>query len=362
MTRNEILDWLLTGDAGRLEELWRRADAVRRENVGDDVHLRGLIEISNHCVRRCAYCGINADNRAVGRYRMTAGEILDSARKAYELGYGTVVMQAGEDYGLETEFVSVIVRSIKAETGLAVTLSLGERPAEDLAAWREAGADRYLIRFETSNPRLYRMIHPDLPGRRSDRFAVLRTLRRLGYEVGSGVMIGIPGQTYDDLADDIEAFRDFKLDMIGVGPYIPHPGTPLGAAAGELAAPEGRQVPATELMTYKTVALARIACPRANIPSTTALATLNKASGRELGLQRGANVIMPNLTPVKYRAMYEIYPAKACIYETSDECGACVKRRIVSVGRTVGSGPGNSRNRPVAAPRGDSAQGKGSHP
>jgi len=345
MTHSEILNWLLETDSGRLAELWRFADDARRENVGDEVHLRGLVEISNCCVRRCAYCGINADNADLPRYRMTADEILEAAHKAKEPGFGTVVLQAGEDYGITRDWMSSLVRRVKSQTALAVTLSLGERPAEDLAAWREAGADRYLLRFETSNPELYRRIHPDLSGRRSDRFAVLRLLKRLGYEVGSGVMIGIPGQTYEDLADDIEAFKDFDLDMIGVGPYISHPATPLGRALDGYGVGDERQAPATELMTYKVVALARIACPRANIPSTTALATLNKASGRELGLQRGANVIMPNLTPVKYRAMYEIYPAKACLYETADDCGACIKSRIASVGRRVGAGRGDSRNR-----------------
>jgi biotin synthase len=158
-------------------------------------------------------------------------------------------------------------------------------------------------------------------------------------------MIGIPGQTWNDLAGDIEAFRDLGLDMIGVGPFIPHGGTPLGAKDKELQAPDNEQVPNTELMTYKVIALARIACPDANIPSTTALATLNTPTGRELGLSRGANIVMPNLTPKKYRAMYEIYPAKACIDETAADCRACMHRRIISIGREVGSGHGDSPNR-----------------
>ncbi len=180
-----------------------------------------------------------------------------------------------------------------------------------------------------------------MPGRRSDRIAMLRTLRDLGYETGSGVMVGIPGQTYDDLARDVETFAALDLDMIGLGPYIPHPATPLAARAAELAAGE-EQAPNTELMTYKMVALARLACPGANIPSTTALATLNRDSGRELGLMRGANVIMPNLTPVGYRALYEIYPSKACVFETADECRTCVTRRIRSIGRVPGRGRGDS--------------------
>ncbi|HUK14605.1 MAG TPA: [FeFe] hydrogenase H-cluster radical SAM maturase HydE [Thermoanaerobaculaceae bacterium] len=340
--RSELLGWLVETDPARLEELWRRADAVRRASVGDAVHLRGLVEISNHCVRRCGYCGIGVEHAGLARYRMTADEILACARQAASFGYGTAVLQSGEDYGITREWLAGVVGSIKAETGLAVTLSLGERPEADLAAWRRSGADRYLLRFETSDPILYRRIHPDLPGRVSDRLALLRRLRELGYEIGSGVMIGIPGQTWDSLADDILTFADLDLDMIGVGPFIPHPATALGR--GELApAPPERQVPNSELQTYKVVALARLACPQANIPSTTALATLNLASGRELGLARGANVVMPNLTPTRYRALYEIYPAKACLRETAGECEACLRGRIVRMGRELGTGPGARR-------------------
>lgn len=339
MEQRELIEWLKEDDGTRLEELWARADATRREHVGDEVHLRGLVEVSNHCVRRCAYCGINAGNPAVERYRMGADETHACARQAQELGYGTVVLQGGEDYGLTRDLIAGVVRRIKAETRLAVTLSLGERPDEDLAAWREAGADRYLLRFETSDPVLYARIHPSLPGRPSDRFGILERLRGMGYEVGSGVMIGIPGQTYLALAADLLSFGGLDLDMIGVGPWLPHPATPLGR--GELPeAAAGEQVPNTELMTYKVVALTRLVCPEANIPSTTALATLNLASGRELGLARGANVVMPNLTPLRYRALYEIYPGKACIRETANECAHCLSGRILRMGRQLGRGPG----------------------
>ena len=348
MDKPEIIRWLREDDSGRLEELWRRADMVRRDNVGDQVHLRGLIELSSFCVRRCGYCGISAHNAELSRYRLTLPEVMACVEQAVKFGYGTVVMQAGEDPGLTTEFIADIIGRIKSHTPLAVTLSLGER-ADELATWRKAGADRYLLRFETSNRELYDHIHPPLPGLTSDRFALLRRLHELGYEAGSGVMIGIPGQSHDDLANDILKFRELELEMIGVGPYLPHPGTPLGRVAGVSPASAGTanpapdQVPNTELMTYKTIALARILCPGANIPSTTALATLNLAQGRELGLARGANVVMPNLTPGKYRAMYEIYPAKACIYETPSDCDKCLKRRIESIGRSVGVGRGDSR-------------------
>jgi biotin synthase len=344
LDRQTIERWLRVEDDETLQSLYRDADEVRRANVGDQVHLRGLVEVSNHCVRRCGYCGLNASNRNIQRYRMTLGEISGCAARAKDLGYGTVVLQAGEDYGLSRDWIVDVVRTIKRQTGLAVTLSLGERPYEDLCAWKEAGADRYLLRFETSDPALYASIHPPLPGRESDRIEILRQLRELGYEVGSGVMIGIPGQTYRSLSEDIDLFRSLDLDMIGAGPYIPHPDTPLGAADRPAAIHPVDQVPNTEMMTYKVIALARLACPAANIPSTTALATLNKARGRELGLSRGANVVMPNLTPPHYRVCYEIYPDKACIQEAADACGSCIKVRIAMIGRSIGVGSGG-RNR-----------------
>ncbi len=340
LSRDEILAWLRETDPARLERLWRAADQTRHANVGDAVHLRGLIEISNYCVRACGYCGLRAGNREIERYRMSEDEILECAHNARAWGWGTVVMQSGEDYGLKTDWIAGIVRRIKAETGLAVTLSFGERPEDDLAAWRAAGADRYLLRFETSDDELYKLIHPDLPGRASDRMAILASLQRLGYEAGSGVMIGIPGQTYASVADDIDLFRSMDLDMIGIGPYIAHPETPLGDHSWARQIPPEEQIPSDELTVYKAVALTRLVRPDANIPSTTALATINKTEGRELGLMRGANIVMPNLTPPEYRVKYEIYPDKACVNETAEMCRGCLQGRVESLGRHIGSGPG----------------------
>ncbi len=353
MPRSEILSWLREDDEARLAELWQRADETRHRHVGPDVHLRGLVEFSNHCARRCAYCGLHAGNDGLARYRMTADEVVACAHEAVRFGYGTVVLQSGEDYGCSRQWLADVVGRIKAETPLAITLSVGERDDADLQAWRDAGADRYLLRFETSSRTLYDRIHPARPGQGlSDRLALLRRLRDMGYEIGSGVMIGIPGQTYDDLAGDVETLAALDLDMIGVGPWLAHPDTPLGRDAAALAAPPDEQVPNTELMGYKMIALARLACPAANIPSTTALATLNLARGRELGLERGANVVMPNLTPVQYRALYEIYPSKACIRETAEACHTCMRRRIESIGRQVGTGRGDSpRYRAAWAPQ-----------
>jgi biotin synthase len=343
MTIQQIECWLRETDEQKLEQLWGEADAVRKEHVGDAVHLRGLIEASNYCVRRCTYCGLAADNKEMTRYRMNADEIFACAEEATGYGYGTVVVQAGEDYGIESQWLADLVKRIKGKLPLAVTLSMGERPLEDLQLWREAGADRYLLRFETSDTQLYKLIHPPLPKQTTDRFEILHQLKQLGYETGSGVMIGIPGQTFTTLANDIDTFRRYDMDMIGVGPYIANPLTPLeqNGLSHEIAAED--QVKNTEMMTYKVIALTRLVCPQANIPSTTALATINKKSGRELGLSRGANVVMPNVTPVEYRTKYEIYPGKACLNETAKQCQGCLATRIASIGRTIGTGYG-SRN------------------
>jgi biotin synthase len=348
MRESEILAWLRETDPGALDKLYRTADSIRCRSVGNSVHLRGLIEISNVCDRLCGYCGLRAANRRLTRYRMTAPEILQCAVQAQSLGYGTVVMQAGEsEEAVPAVWMAGIVRTIKERTPLAVTLSLGERNVEDLVRWREAGADRYLLRFETSDPDLYARIHPPRCGIVSDRIALLKVLARLGYEVGSGIMVGIPGQTYESLARDLLLFRELDLDMIGVGPFIPHPATPLGSGRWPSDPAAGEQVLNSEEMVYKAVALTRLLCPNANIPSTTALATINALNGRELGLMRGANVVMPNLTPGAYRRYYEIYPDKACVAEEPGQCNGCLQTRIAAIGRAPGKGPGGRRREPV---------------
>jgi biotin synthase len=340
MLKTEVTNWLREKNPEKLKTLWQMANNMRQENVGDEVHLRGLIEISNYCARACTYCGLNITNTLLDRYRMNAKEILNCAVQAVKFGYGTIVMQAGEDYGIETAWMAEIISKIKVETNLAVTLSLGERHYEDLKIWRQAGADRYLLRFETSDKKLYELIHPPLNQQKSDRITILKQLRQLGYEIGSGIMIGIPGQTLQSLADDIALFQKLDLDMIGVGPYIENPKAPIATMQFKPSTFPELQVPNTELMTYKIIALTRLVCPKANIPSTTALATLNKSSGRELGLTRGANVVMPNITPVKYREKYAIYPNKTCINETAAACQKCIINRIKAINRIPGKGPG----------------------
>lgn len=335
ISKKEITSLLQEKDPHILETLWQQADVVRQRNVGPAIHLRGLIEISNICRRSCCYCGLRAPNEAVKRYRMSTEEIIASARTVFDLGYGTVVMQAGEDGGITEEWLCQIISSIKSSTPLAVTLSLGERTEQELAAWKSAGADRYLLRFETSNRQLYTAIHPDFGHTVSNRIELLAKLKTMGYETGSGVMVGIPGQTYEMLTQDILLFRELDLDMIGIGPYIPHLQTPLGQIGSEQ---HPEQVPNTATMAYTVLALCRLVCPQANIPATTALATLN-TNGYAVGLQRGANVVMPNVTPFRYRKLYEIYPEKACFSQDTIAASEVLQKLSIK-NRTIGTGPG----------------------
>lgn len=368
LTFEEINFWLREINPTKLESLWQKADRVRCEQVGDAVYLRGLIEISNICRRNCLYCGIRAGNPQPDRYRLTVSELMETAELAQRFGYGTIVIQSGEDFGVDAVEIADTIRQIKQRTGLAITLSLGERSEADYRIWFEAGANRYLLRFETSNHQLFDAIHPPMPGHEADsRLEILKILRNIGYEIGSGIMAGIPGQSWDDLARDIELFRELDLDMIGCGPFLPHPQTPLGQAfeidsktglfkPGLLTEKQKQfyqqsgipildpddQVVCDVNLPFKIIALARLVCPAANIPSTTAIATIDPRRGRLSGLSRGANIVMPNLTPTKYRAMYEIYPNKAASFESPEETHATAVRQIIELGRSIGQGSGTS--------------------
>ncbi|MEZ5359265.1 MAG: [FeFe] hydrogenase H-cluster radical SAM maturase HydE [Candidatus Zixiibacteriota bacterium] len=307
LSRNEILGWLRKRNPVRLQELWEKADAVRKANVGDAVHLRGLIEFSNECVRKCSYCGMNASNYRLTRYCLTDDEIVACAKTAFERGYGSVVLQSGYNPEIPMQWLGDIIAQIKKSFGLAVTLSIGERTISELKHLKLMGADRYLLRFETSDLGLYQKIKLQKNLKSHPRIRLLQTLRELGYEIGGGIMIGLPGQTYSMVARDIELFQKLDLDMVGVGPYIPHPGTILGKQF--LMAEENipGQIPNSALFTRKVIALTRLACPQSNIPATTALANIS-SNGFIIGLRSGANVIMPNLTPEPFRSLYSIYP------------------------------------------------------
>lgn len=329
LAREEIVFLLSLKDEGEMKQLLSAADYVRKAEVGDEVFIRGLVEFSNYCARDCDYCGLRRDNPEIDRYRIDPDEIVEISEGIYNKGIGTVVLQSGEDSWYTAERMAYIIREIKAKTELAITLSIGERAFEEYKIMKEAGADRYLLRHETSNPELYRALHPDMDP--EERVRCLRDLKALGYQVGAGCMVGLPGQRVADMADDIIFLRSIDADMVGIGPFIPHPNTPLGdCPMGSLD------------MTLKMVALARIATRNSHIPATTAVGSIDEL-GREKALQAGANIVMPNYTPLKYRVNYEIYPNKRCITEDPALCHNCMQGRIWSIGRTVGSGPGHSK-------------------
>lgn len=340
LNRDTIRYWLEETDPARLTQLWHQADTIRRTHVGSDVHLRALLEISNECRRHCHYCGLNVTNRTVIRYTLSADMILHLVSLIDSLGFGTVVLQSGEHPALDRDTVAKLIERIKSTTNLAITLSLGERNKEDYRTWKASGADRYLLKFETSNTELYKRVHPATGNDWNNRLEILDFLKDAGYEVGSGFMIGLPGQSYSDIANDIMLCRTLSLDMIAAGPYIPHPATLLGSEGNHTFGDPG-QVPASVLMTLKTVALLRLCCPDTNIPATSALSVLDASDGRESGLECGANVFMPDITPMPYRKWYEIYPGKI-ITDTSLPDLKDIRNALEGIGRTLGKGPGIS--------------------
>lgn len=292
MTKQELVRLLAMED---FSPIYEKADAIRKEHVGDNVLIRAIIEFSNICNRRCKYCGLNCTNPNVDRYQMTKEEILEAAQSAVDAGYKTIVLQSGENPKLDREWMGDIVKQIKAMDS-AVTLSIGELSDEDFQYYRECGADRYLLKHETADAELYQQMHPC--GTLESRVHCLKTIRKLGYDTGSGFMIGLPGQTLETIAEDLLLLKELGCKMAGIGPFIPHPETPLkGASKGD-----------TEL-TKRAVALARILLPDANLPVTTALGVINQ-SEKENAFACGANVIMKKVTPDEYKKAYEIYPAK----------------------------------------------------
>ena len=320
LVKEEIIALLANTDAALDDALFAAADRVRRRYVGDEVHLRGLIEFSNTCRQNCLYCGLRRDNQNVVRYRLEPDQIIDFARKAKDYGYRTLVLQSGEDPYYTLEKMRYIVGEIK-KLGVAITLSIGEKSCEEYRALKEAGADRYLLRIETTDRRLYEELDPGMSY--DNRLRCLRDLKALGYEVGTGCLIGLPGQTLASLADDILFFKELDADMIGVGPFIPNPDTPLKETAG-----------GTFALSRKVMAITRLLLPDANIPATTAMETLDE-NGRLIALQSGANVCMPNVTEGDYRRMYQLYPGKICINDTPAHCRACITGKIHSIGRKI---------------------------
>lgn len=307
--------------------LLHTADEVRAKTMGGVVHLRGLIEFSNYCMRNCRYCGLRRDNHKIERYRLAPEELVEVARKAEQIGYKTVVLQSGEDISFSRETLAGIIRAIKAGTGLAITLSVGERDRNTYQEWKRAGADRYLLRIETTDESLFYRLHPD--ANLAERMECLVMLKELGYQLGSGIMVGLPGQDAASVARDVIWMHRLRVEMLGIGPFIPHPETPLKEQSG-----------GTLDEALRLVAVLRLVFPYAHIPATTAMGSLDP-HGREKALKAGANVMMPNITPTLVRPLYELYPNKICLSEDADGCFACVSSRIISLDRTVGTDSGH---------------------
>ena len=318
----------LLQDDKQQDALLKKADAVRHQYVGDEVHLRGLIEFSNICRNNCLYCGIRRGNSLVKRYHMTEEELIDTARKAANIGFKTIVMQSGEDMYYTQDKMCRIIEAIK-KFDVAVTLSIGERTYEEYKAFREAGADRYLMRIETTDKKLYHKLDPQMSWQH--RYDCLMMIKELGYELGSGIMVGLPEQSIESIADDLLFLKKIGIDMAGIGPFIPHPQTPLANETG-----------GTLDLALRTMAVMRLIMPDINIPATTAMESLHP-QGRIMALKAGANVVMPNVTEGEYRKLYELYPGKICVNDTPVHCRSCIGMKIEAIGRTIGKGYGGHK-------------------
>ena len=334
ISADELASLLALGAPDEIALMRAAAYEVKLQCVGKNVSMRGIIEAGNVCAKDCFYCGIRKGNAKVERFQLSRDEILRAAEENLRQQYGSLVIQSGEiESEAHTEFVEDALREIMKMSGgsLGVTLSLGEQSRETYRRWRVAGASRYLLRIETSSPELYARLHPADAGhsyaRRRER---LRLLRETGYQVGSGVMCGLPGQSLKDLARDIVFFADEDLDMIGMGPYIPHRDTPLGAGAEFAPDFAARQL----RLGLNMISATRLFLHDVNIASTTALQAL-AGDGREQGLLAGANVIMPNITETAYRRRYQLYDNKPCLDENSEQCRSCLARRIEKIGESI---------------------------
>lgn len=335
LSKEDIVELLQTDKEGR-NKIFTHAAKIKSDYVGKKVYYRGLIEMSNICSKNCYYCGIRFGNKNAERYDISDKEILDAVKFAYESNYGSVVLQAGEISSLKfTKRISKLLKQIKelSNNELGITISLGEQPEEVYQEWFEAGAHRYLLRIESSNPDLYYKLHPK--NQKHDfetRLDCLRSLQKVGYQTGTGVMIGLPFQTYEDLANDLFFMRDFDIDMCGMGPYIEHKDTPLYEYSDLLMPIEDRFT-----LTLKMVSLLRIIMKDINIAAATALQAIDPI-GREKAIKVGANIIMPNVTPGMYRDSYKLYENKPCTDEEAADCTNCMEMRIGITGDDIGYG------------------------
>lgn len=334
LDKSTILQLLKSTNIADIQGLFTRADAVRAKHVGDAIHVRALLNFSNCCDRMCRYCGLRAPNKQVKRYRLTAQEIIDVALQAEDVGYKSIVLQSGEDSFYSDDDLSCIIDDIKSKTKLALTLSFGERSLDAIRRWKTAGADRYLCKHETGDPALFALLHPD--NRLKQRLKFLQHLAAEGFQTGSGIMLGIPGQTYDSVADDILRFKEMGMQMVGCGPYVhnpdaaPLPPTPNAA----------HYVQATTEMALKVTAFNRLVSPFTHIPATTALETVGDKIAQTDALNAGANVVMIDVTPKRVKEQYLIYPKSKFIDGIND-----VKSIFQSIeqqtGRPIGTTAGD---------------------
>ena len=334
-TKEDLLYLINLEDQEKIDKLYNKAYQLKKENVGQKVYYRGIIEFSNICEKNCNYCGIRLDNDNVNRYFMSKEEILESAKFIYDNNYASLVLQSGERTDQEyIDFVSDIIKGIKdlSNGELGITLSLGEQDKETYQRWFDLGAHRYLLRIESSNQELYQSIHPhDHDFKR--RVQCLKDLKEVGYQVGTGIMIGIPGQSTEDLIEDILFFAEQSIDMIGMGPYVIHEETPIVDQIADKEEIKTRNLD----WGLKMIAILRLAMPDINIAATTALQALDPV-GREKALEAGANILMPIVTHKNYRKDYQLYENKPCIDEEASDCKNCLAHRVATVGDEIGYG------------------------
>lgn len=318
LTEEEIISLLV--DSKNQHQLFKKADQVRQENVGNSVLLRGLIEFSNSCKNNCLYCGLRKDNIQLKRYNLSQEDVLCLVKNAVQLGLKTIVFQSGENFVYSCDKLCRIIEQTK-KFGVAVTLSIGEKSYQEYKAFRDSGADRYLMRIETTDQKVYHDLNPGMSWQH--RYECLQMIKELGYELGSGIMVGLPRQTLKSIARDLLFLKKLKIDMAGIGPFIPHPCTPLSdCKAGTLD------------LALRTMAIMRILLPHINIPATTAMENINK-NGQLKALQSGANVIMLNATDSLHRSLYEIYPSDKSYYDTLSDNYFDLKWKIYAIGRKI---------------------------
>ncbi len=314
------------------EYLFEKARAVRIQNYGYDIYIRGLIEFSNYCKNDCLYCGIRRSNITVERYRLTKEEIMECCNTGYELGFRTFVLQGGEDGYYTVDKMTDIIRSIKAAfPDCAITLSIGEKSFDAYKAFFDAGADRYLLRHETASAQHYSKLHPAAMSLES-RKKCLYDLKEIGFQVGCGFMVGSPFQTVDCIVEDLMFIKELEPHMVGIGPFIPHHGTPFAD-----------ENTGTLELTLFLLAIIRLMLPAVLLPATTALGTIHP-QGRELGILAGANVVMPNLSPVSVRQKYMLYDNKICTGDEAAECRYCLQKRVESIGYRIAVSRGDHKS------------------